>query len=86
MDDADPPDHSAAFYRSMWENLDAIFGKGSVRYLPEDHEIMHNVYDLRKIGVPVHSGASHPPTALVLGGRVAAFLDATDMQKRVVGD
>ena len=68
------------FYKSMWDILDEIFGKGSVSYLPMDHEIMHNVYDMRKIGVPRVAGVKRPPTGLTLGGRLAAFLTASDVQ------
>ena len=35
------------FFQYMCQLLDELFGAGSVRRIPEDHEVMHNVYDMR---------------------------------------
>ena len=40
------------FYRSSYELLEEVFGRGAVKRIPHEHEVFHNVYDLGETGLP----------------------------------
>ncbi|MBN1509856.1 MAG: DUF4159 domain-containing protein [Sedimentisphaerales bacterium] len=93
MDDCVVSDGGDFFYRSSYELLENLFGKGSVRQIPREHEICHNIYDLREVGLPTLEyirrrpyrtmrqthGQNHGPRGLFLGDRLAVFLSSTDL-------
>jgi hypothetical protein len=93
MDDCVVSDGGDFFYRSSHELLENLFGKGSVRQIPREHEICHNVYDLREVGLPTLEyirrrpfrtmrqthGQNHGLRGLFLGDRLAVFLSSTDL-------
>jgi hypothetical protein len=67
------------FFQSSCKILDEIFGPGSVRPIPNSHEIFHSVFDLGDIGVPHLIGQPHPGHGVTIGDRLAAFLSSTDV-------
>ena len=69
------------FYRSSYKIFEEIFGHGSVKPIPNQHEIFKNVYDLRDVGLPlaIGHGTNHGGQGLFIGDRVAAFLCSTDL-------
>jgi hypothetical protein len=67
------------FFQSSCKILEEIFGPGSVRPVPNGHEIFHNVYDLGDIGVPHVIGQPLPGHGITIGDRLAAFLSSTDI-------
>jgi type II secretory pathway pseudopilin PulG len=93
MDDCVVSDGGDFFYRSSYELLENLFGKGSVRQIPREHEICHNIYDLREVGLPTLEyirrrpyrmmrqthGQNHGLRGLFLGDRLAVFLSSTDL-------
>ena len=93
MDDCVVSDGGDFFYRSSFELLENLFGKGSVRQIPREHEICHNIYDLREVGLPtleyirrkpfsgvrhIH-GQNHGPRGVFINDRLAVFLSSTDL-------
>jgi len=93
MDDCVVLDAGDFFYRSSYELLENLFGKGAVRQIPREHEICHNIYDLREVGLPtleyirrrpfsgvrhIH-GQNHGPRGVFIGDRLAVFLSSTDL-------
>jgi len=40
------------FYKSSYELLEGVFGRGAVNRIPHEHEIFHNIYDLGDTGLP----------------------------------
>ncbi len=93
MDDCVVSDGGDFFYRSSFELLGNLFGKGSVRQIPREHEVCHNIYDLRDVGLPTLEyirrrsvramrqthGVNHGPRGLFIGDRLAVFLSSTDL-------
>jgi len=93
MDDCVVSDGGDFFYRSSFELLENLFGKGSVRQIPREHEVCHNIYDLRDVGLPTLEyirrrsvramrqthGVNHGPRGLFIGDRLAVFLSSTDL-------
>lgn len=67
------------FFRSSYQILEEIFGRGSVRPVPNSHEIYHNVYDLGDIGLPHVIGQPHPGHGVTIDDRLAVFLSSTDI-------
>jgi len=67
------------FYQECCDRLRRLFGQNAVGPIPNDHELMHNVHDMRGIGLPQCLGVNRGPTGLFLGDRVAAFLSSTDL-------
>ncbi|MFH1743322.1 MAG: DUF4159 domain-containing protein [bacterium] len=69
------------FYQSSCKIMEEIFGQGSVKRIPNSHEIFHNVYDLRDIGLPlgIGEGTNHGGQGVFIGDRVAVFLSSTDI-------
>ncbi len=93
MDDCVVSDGGDFFYRSSYELLENLFGKGSVQQIPREHEVCHNIYDLREVGLPTLEyirrrpyrtmrqthGQNHGPHGLFIGDRLAIFLSSTDL-------
>ena len=82
------------FYRCAYDLLEELFGAGSVRVIPKEHEVFHNVYDLSETGLPwLHyigsryprgtGGAPHGQPygarGLFIGDRLAVFLSSQDI-------
>ena len=81
------------FYRSAFALLEELFGRGSVRRIPREHEVFHNVFDLGETGLPVllrgawnlpkaavsTHGQNHGARGLFLGDRLAVFLSSNDL-------
>jgi hypothetical protein len=93
MDDCVVSDGGDFFYHSSYELLEEIFGRGSVRQIPREHEVFHNLYDLREVGLPTleyirrrgyrgvrHThGQNHGARGVFMGDRLAVFLSSTDL-------
>lgn len=93
MDDCVVSDGGDFFYRSSHELLENLFGKGSVRQIPREHEVCRNIYDLRDVGLPTLEyirrrgvramrqthGQNHGLRGLFVGDRLAVFLSSTDL-------
>jgi len=67
------------FYRRSLAVIEQAFGVGSVRPIPVDHEIFHNVYDMGTSGLPYVQGQRHSAKGVFIGDRLAVFLSATDL-------
>ena len=67
------------FYQSSHKILEELFGPDSVKPIPMDHEVFHNIYDFGDIGVPYIQGQDHGAIGLFVKGRLAVFLNATDL-------
>lgn len=52
MDDCVVGSGGDFFYKSSYELLEEVFGRGAVRRIPLEHEIFHNMYDLGQTGLP----------------------------------
>jgi len=93
MDDCVVGSGGDFFYRSSFALLEEIFGTGSVRVVPRDHEIFNNVYDFSQTGLPsleyaarpgirrqsVPHGQNHGARGVFIGDRLAVFLSSTDL-------
>jgi len=93
MDDCVVGSGGDFFYTSCFMLLEELFGRGSVRTVPREHEVFHNVFDLGATGLPmlqyVHRrspmgpapthGQSHGARGLLLGDRLAVFLSSADL-------
>lgn len=79
MDDCVVGEGGDFFYQSSYRILEEIFGPGSVKRIPRDHEIFHNVYDLGDIGLPHLQGQNHGARGIFIGDRLAAFLSSNDI-------
>ena len=78
MDDCAAGTRGDLFYQCSCKILEEMFGSGSVRQIPLDHEIFHNVYDFRS-GVPYVLGGGHGAVGVFIGGRIAVFLSSSDI-------
>ncbi len=93
MDDCVVGSGGDFFYTCSFLLLEELFGRGSVRVIPREHEIFHNVFDLGETGLPtlkyirrcppggtppIH-GQSHGARGLFLGDRLAVFLSPADL-------
>lgn len=67
------------FFQCCVQLLKELFGADSVRPIPHQHEIFHNVHDLGERGLPHVSGQYHEAHGLFLEGRLAAFISSTDL-------
>ncbi len=83
------------FYQCAYGLLENLFGRGSVRVIPREHEVFHNLYDLTATGLPwLHymggnhtldpgrgapHGLNHGARGLFLGDRLAVFLSSQDL-------
>ena len=52
MDDCVVGSGGDFFYKSSYELLEEVFGTGSVKRIPHEHEVFHNIYDLGDTGLP----------------------------------
>ena len=67
------------FFRSAYDLLENIFGQGSVKTIPRDHEIFHNIYDLGDVGLPYMQGQPHGARGVFLNDRLAILLSSHDI-------
>lgn len=82
------------FYRCAHSLLEDVFGRGSVRVVPREHEVFHNLYDMTATGLPwLHyvgntvargnigapHGQNHGARGLFLGDRLAVLLSSNDL-------
>jgi len=93
MDDCVVGSGGDFFYRSSFGMLEEIFGPGSVRKVPREHEVFSNVYDLSQTGLPslqynrrigrhaksAPHGQNHGARGVFIGDRLAVFLSSTDL-------
>ncbi len=93
MDDCVVGNGGDFFYQSAYRLLENTFGKNSVKRIPHEHEIFHNVYDLgdsglpsvdyirrrRPGGLPYMHGQNHGARGVFIGERLAVFLSSTDI-------
>ena len=56
-----------------------MFGKGAVKRVLNGHEIFHNVYDYRKIGLPHLLGQRHGARGVFIEDRLAILLSSHDL-------
>lgn len=82
------------FYRCAYNLLEELFGSGSVRVIPKEHEVFHNLYDLSATGLPwLHyvgngyppagggppHGLNHGARGVFIADRLAVFLSSQDV-------
>ena len=95
MDDCVVGNGGDFFYQSSFKLLEEVFGKDSVKRVPYEHEIFHNVYDLGETGLPYMEyikrrplkgkglpymhGQNHGARGVFIGDRLAVFLSSTDV-------
>ncbi len=79
MDDCVVGNGGDFFYRSAYNLLEDVFGRNSVKTIPREHEIFHNVYDLGEIGLPYMQGQNHGARGVYNGNRLAIFLSSNDI-------
>ena len=93
MDDCVVGSGGDFFYRCAYDLLEEVFGRGSVRKIPNTHEVFHNVYDFGDMGLPYlhYGGSKYPPgwnqshgqnhgaRGLFMGDRLAIFLSSNDL-------
>ncbi|NLH41618.1 MAG: DUF4159 domain-containing protein [Planctomycetes bacterium] len=87
MDDCVVGSGGDFFYASCFQLLENLFGRGSVKAIPREHEVFHNVFDLGDIGLPYLQysggrgthGQNHGARGLFLGDRLAVFLSSNDL-------
>jgi len=87
MDDCVVGSGGDFFYASCFQLLEGLFGRGSVKAIPRDHEVFHNLFDLGDVGLPhlqyaggrgTH-GQNHGARGLFLEDRLAVFLSSNDL-------
>jgi hypothetical protein len=79
MDDCVVANGGDFFYRSAYSLLEDVFGTNSVKSIPREHEIFHNVYDLGTVGLPYLKGQNHGARGVYNGDRLAVFLSSNDI-------
>ena len=79
MDDCVVDQGGDFFFRSAYDLLEDVFGSSSVKTVPKQHEIFHNVYDLSDIGLPYMKGQMHGPRGVFINDRLAVFLSPNDI-------
>lgn len=79
MDDCIFSNGGDFFYQSSFKQLEQIFGPGSVKSIPSEHEVFHNVYDFADKGMPYIKGQHHGAKGIFIGDRLTVFLSATDL-------
>ncbi|MEN6576567.1 MAG: DUF4159 domain-containing protein [Phycisphaerales bacterium] len=87
MDDCVVSSGGDFFYTSCFRLLEELFGRGSIRMIPREHEVFHNVFDLGDIGLPYleytgrrgNHGQNHGARGLFFGDRLSVFLSSTDL-------
>jgi len=61
MDDCVVGSGGDFFYKSSYALLEEVFGSGSVKRIPLEHEVFHNVHDLGETGLPFMQMRSPTP-------------------------
>ncbi len=79
MDDCVVASGGDFFYKSAYQLLEEVFGRGAVKRIANEHEVFHNVYDLGDIGLPYMHGQNHGARGVFFGDRLAVFLASTDL-------
>ncbi|MEN6334643.1 MAG: DUF4159 domain-containing protein [Phycisphaerales bacterium] len=87
MDDCVVGSGGDFFYTSCFQLLEELFGRGSVKVVPREHEVFHNVFDLGGTGLPYLQysggrgahGQDHGARGFFLGDRLAVFLSSNDL-------
>lgn len=79
MDDCMSEQHRDLFYQSSYKLLEELFGRGSVKRVPNSHEIFNNVYDLSNIGLPFMNGVENGARGIFIDGRLAILLSSHDV-------
>ena len=79
MDDCMAGANMDLFYQCSHSLLEEIFGKGSVKVVPNSHEIFNNVYDLSSIGLPYMNGKQRGARGIFIDGRLAILLSSHDI-------
>ena len=81
MDDCIRGHQGDDFYRSSYKILEDTLGQNSVKKIDNSHEVFHNVYDLRNIGLPlaIGHGTNHGGQGVFIGDRLSVFLSSTDL-------
>lgn len=67
------------FYVACCPLLEEVFGQGSLKRIPNDHEVFRNVFDLTNIGLPYLQGKNYGARGVFVGDRLAVFLSSTDV-------
>jgi hypothetical protein len=82
------------FYRCAYSLLEDLFGRESVRAIPREHEVFHNLYDMTATGLPwLHyvgntvargnvgtpHGQNHGARGVFLADRLAILLSSNDL-------
>jgi len=67
------------FYQCSYKLLEELFGRGSIKRIPNSHEIFNNVYDLSNIGLPLMNGIEHGARGIFIDGRLAILLSSHDI-------
>jgi hypothetical protein len=79
MDDCVVGNGGDFFYQSAYRLLEDVFGRNSVKNIPRDHEVFHNIYDLSEVGLPYIKGQDHGARGVFIGERLAVFLSSNDI-------
>jgi len=93
MDDCVVGSGGDFFYTTCYRLLEELFGSGSVRTIPREHEVFHNIFDLGDTGLPTLQyirlrgptglspthGQNHGARGLFFGDRLAVFLSSGDL-------
>ncbi len=67
------------FFRSAYDLLENVFGRGSVKTIPKSHEVFHNVFDLGDVGLPYMQGQPHGARGIFINERLAVLLSSHDI-------
>lgn len=79
MDDCVAHGPGDFFFRSSCRLLEDVFGKDEVKTIGTEHEIFHNLYDLRQVGMPWIQGDRLTPRGVFVGDRLAVLLSGNDI-------
>ncbi len=79
MDDCVSDGPGDYFYQSSCRLLEDVFGKTEVKTISTEHEIFHNIYDLREVGMPYVQGTQWPTRGVLVEDRLAVVVSATDI-------
>ncbi len=79
MDDCVADGPGDFFFQSSCELLEDLFGKTALKTVSTEHEIFHNMYDLRQVGLPYVQGTQWPARGIFVEDRLAVLLSATDI-------
>jgi hypothetical protein len=79
MDDCVVDHGGDFFYQSAYRMLEEVFGRNSVKSIPREHEVFHNVYDLGGVGLPYVQGLDHGAKGVFIVERLAIFLSSNDI-------